>query len=132
MSIQGLNNGSLFNLGSIRSLAGSGSGSSSSSGGSFSLGGGSSSGSMGPASNDISSVGQGNLGLGTVPSNSPDVSNALNSVAGDSALSAQFQSQLALVNLQERVQNQSRTVEILTNVLKSRHDAALDAIRNVK
>lgn len=129
MSIQGLNNGSLFNLGSIRSLAGSGS--TSSSGGSFSLGS-SNSGSSGGGS-DISSVGTGdNLGLGDVPSNSPEVSGALNSVAGDSALSAQFRNQLALVNLQERVQNQSRTVEILTNVLKSRHDAALDAIRNVK
>lgn len=124
MSIQGLNNNSLFNLSNIKSLAGGGT-RNATSGGSFDLGGNSS-------SNSSNSIGEGNLGLGDVNSQDSNVSDALGSVAGENALQNQFKNQLALVNLQERIQTQSRTVEILTNILKSRHDAALSAARNLK
>ena len=124
MSVQGLNGG-LFDLGSIRSLAGgSGAASKTSSGGSFDLG--------GSSTSSSNNVGDGNLGLGDVSAKDQNVESALNSVAGESAIQQQFRNQLALVNLQERVQSQSRTVEILTNILKARHDASLSAARNVK
>jgi len=120
MAIQGLNNN--FNLGGIQSL--SNRTSSTNSGGSFSLGGGS--------AGVGNSLGEGNLGLGDVNTKDPNVENALNSVAGESAIQQQFKSQLALINLQERIQSQSRTTEVLTNILKARHDTALDAVRNLK
>lgn len=136
MSIQGLGNNSLFNLNNIRTLAGSsGSASTSGSGGGvFSLGGNGGGGSSTAGNGNATSndVGDGNLGLGDVNSKDGNVSDALNSVAGESALQQQFKNQLSLINLQERIQTQSRTVEILTNILKSRHDAALSAARNVK
>lgn len=126
MAIQGLGN-SQYNLGNIQSLGG-GSRSATASGGSFNLGGSSSGGGSGVSN----SLGEGNLGLGNVSSSDPNVQNALNSVAGESAIQQQFQNQLALINLQDRVQSQSRTTEILTNIMKSRHDTALDAARNLK
>lgn len=119
MAIQGLNN---FNLNNIQSL--SNRTSSTNSGGSFSLGGGS--------AGVGNSLGEGNLGLGDVNTKDPNVENALNSVAGESAIQQQFKNQLALINLQERIQSQSRTTEVLTNILKARHDTALDAVRNLK
>ncbi|MBL8151200.1 MAG: hypothetical protein JNN15_14850 [Blastocatellia bacterium] len=119
MAIQGLGN-NFFDLSSIRSIAG---GSAARTGGSFDLGG-----NAGVSNN----LGQGDLGLGNVASSDTTTEGALNSVAGESAIQAQFRNQLALINLQERIQNQSRTVEILTNVLKSRHDASMAAARNVK
>lgn len=128
MSIQGLGNNNFFNLNNIRSLAGNSN--ATSTGGSFTLGDGSGTGSTG--STNFNQVGSGDLGLGDVPGRDQNVETALNSVAGDSALQQQFRNQLALVNLQERVQAQSRTVEILTNILKARHDASLSAARNVK
>jgi hypothetical protein len=131
MSIQGLNNKSDFNLGTIRSLAGNASSSTTNStGGSFDLGNGSGGVNSGFTGNN--NIGEGNLGLGDVNPKDSNVENALNSVAGDSAIQQQFKNQLALDNLQERIQSQSRTVEILTNILKSRHDTALDAARNLK
>jgi len=130
MSIQGLNNSSFFNLNNIRTLAGNNSSSSSSStGGSFDLGGNNGS----STSGSFNDTGTGNnLGVGDVNSKDPNVSSALDSVAGESAIQQQFKNQLSLINLQERIQSQSRTVEILTNILKARHDAALSAARNVK
>ncbi len=122
MAIQGINN-SFFDLSSIRSIS-SGAASRKSTGGTFSLDGGSSS--------SVNNIGNGDLGLGDVNSRDPQTANALNSVAGESALQQQFQNQLALINLQERIQSQSRTVEVLTNILKSRHDASMSAVRNVK
>ena len=126
MSIQGLGNNSLFNLNNIRTLAGTNASSKGSNGGSFDLGSGSDSGTLG------NNVGTGDLGLGNVNGKDANVEKALDSVAGESAIQQQFKNQLALVNLQERVQSQSRTVEILTNIMKSRHDAALSAARNLK
>lgn len=122
MAIQGINN-SFFDLSSIRSISG-GAASRKSTGGVFDLGGGSSS--------SVDNIGNGDLGLGNVNSRDPQTANALNSVAGESALQQQFQNQLALINLQERIQSQARTVEVLTNILKSRHDASMSAVRNVK
>ena len=119
MAIQGLNN---FNLNNIQSL--SNRTSSTNSGGSFFLGGG--------FSGVGNSLGGGKLGLGGVYKKKPNVENALNSVAGESAIQQQFKNQLALINLQERIQSQSRTTEVLTNILKARHDTALDAVRNLK
>ncbi len=124
MAIQGLNQ-SQYNLNNIRSLTGNAS-ASTSSGGTFDLGGSSSS------SSNSGNIGEGNLGLGDVNSKDANVESALNSVAGESAIQQQFKNQLSLINLQERIQNQSRTSAILTNILKSRHDAALDAARNLK
>lgn len=122
MAIQGLRNN--FSLADINSLGSSNRTSSTNSGGSFSLGGGS--------AGVGNSLGEGNLGLGDVNTKDPNVENALNSVAGESAIQQQFKSQLALINLQERIQSQSRTTEVLTNILKARHDTALDAVRNLK
>jgi hypothetical protein len=134
MSIQGLNNSSLFNLNNIRTLAGGNntSNSSSSTGGSFDLGSSNGSSSGNATGSNIDGIANGNLGIGDIQSRDSNVDSALNSVAGESAIQQQFKNQLALVNLQERIQSQSRTVEILTNILKSRHDAALSAARNVK
>jgi hypothetical protein len=123
MSISGLNNNSLFNLNNIRTLSGSGT-ASATRGGAFDLGSGN--------SVNNSNVGNGDLGLGDVSSRDANVEQAVGSVAAENALQQQFKNQLALVNLQERVQSQSRAVEILTNILKARHDAALSAARNVK
>ncbi len=123
MGIQGLNN---YNLDSIKGLSNSTRTSASTTGGTFDLGG--SSGGSGNSNN----IGEGNLGLGDVSSKDTNVESALNSVAGESAIQQQFKNQLSLINLQERIQNQSRTSAILTNILKSRHDAALDAARNLK
>ncbi|MBI4853415.1 MAG: hypothetical protein HY819_16600 [Acidobacteria bacterium] len=127
MSIQGLNN-SNFNLGNIGSLTNRTS--ASTSGGSFDLGNGS--GGVSSSFTGSNSVGEGNLGLGDVNTKDANVENALNSVAGENAIQQQFKNQLSLINLQERIQSQSRTTEILTNILKSRHDTALDAARNLK
>ncbi|MEW6730589.1 MAG: hypothetical protein AB1489_04550 [Acidobacteriota bacterium] len=127
MAIQGLNNNNLFNLSNIRTLVGGNR--TAGSGGSFSLG--RSNGSFGLNEIDNTATG-GSLGLGDVSSQDPNVSDSLNSVVAENALQEQFQNQLALINLQERVQSQSRTTEILTNILKSRHDAALSAARNLK
>jgi hypothetical protein len=124
MAIQGLGN---YGLNNIQSLGGGRAATTGSSGGSFSLGGVSGN---GPSINN--DLGEGNLGLGNVNSQDPNVQGALNSVAGESAIQQQFQNQLALINLQDRVQSQSRTTEILTNIMKSRHDTALDAARNLK
>lgn len=121
MPIQGLSGGS-YDLSGIRSLTNNRT--SNTTGGSFSLGGGS--------AGVGNSLGEGNLGLGDVNTKDPNVENALNSVAGESAIAQQFKSQLALINLQERIQSQSRTTEVLTNILKARHDTALDAVRNLK
>jgi len=130
MAIQGLNN-SNFNLNNIRSLTGGGGGAKASTtgGGSFDLGNGSGGVNSGLTGNNL---GEGNLGLGDVNTKDANVENALNSVAGESAIQQQFKNQLSLINLQERIQSQSRTTEILTNILKSRHDTALDAARNLK
>jgi hypothetical protein len=124
MAISGINNDSIFNLSSIRSLAGNSNSTSRSGGGSFTLGG---SGGL-----DTEGVARGGTNIGDVNSSDGTVDQALNSVAAENALQQQFKNQLALVNLQERVQTQSRTVEILTNILKSRHDASLSAARNLK
>jgi len=133
MSIQGLNNNSFFNLNNIRTLAGGSSSSASSrSGGSFDLGNAGTTGSSVFGGSDVSDAGTNGPDIGNVGSRDSNVDSALNSVAGESAIQQQFRNQLALVNLQERVQSQSRTVEILTNILKARHDAALSAARNVK
>jgi hypothetical protein len=127
MGIQGLNNRSQFDLSSIKGLSGSVNSSSNSTtgGGSFDLGNGS-------GGINSGSLGEGNLGLGDVNTKDANVESALNSVAGESAISQQFKNQLSLINLQERIQSQSRTTEILTNIMKSRHDTSLDAIRNLK
>jgi hypothetical protein len=134
MSIQGLNNNSFFNLNNIRTLAGGSSSSSASSksGGSFDLGNSGTTGSSVFGGSDVSDAGTTGPDIGNVGPRDSNVDSALNSVAGESAIQQQFRNQLALVNLQERVQSQSRTVEILTNILKARHDAALSAARNVK
>jgi hypothetical protein len=132
MSIQGLNNKSQFDLSSIKGISNSinsNSTSSSSGGGSFTLGNGSGGVNSGLVGDNL---GEGNLGLGDVNTKDQNVENALNSVAGESAIQQQFKNQLSLINLQERIQSQSRTTEILTNILKSRHDTALDAARNLK
>ena len=124
MAIGGLKNNN-YSLADINSLGSSNNRTSSTnSGGSFSLGGGS--------AGVGNSLGEGNLGLGDVNTKDPNVENALNSVAGESAIQQQFKSQLALINLQERIQSQSRTTEVLTNIMKARHDTALDAARNLK
>jgi len=125
MPVQGLDN-SFFDMSSIQTLAGQGGNSSGTRGKVFGLD------SSDPGNSNNSSIGEGNLGLGSVPSQDPNTAAALNSTASDNALQNQFRTQLALVNLQERVQNQSRTVEILTNILKSRHDASMSASRNIK
>ena len=122
MPIQGLSANN-YDLSSIRSLNNR-STANNTTGGSFSLGGGS--------AGVGNSLGEGNLGLGDVNTKDPNVENALNSVAGESAIANQFKNQLALINLQERIQSQSRTTEVLTNILKARHDTALDAARNLK
>lgn len=121
MSVQGLKN-SNFSLGNIGSLTNRTS--ASTSGGSFDLGNGS--GGVNPG------AAEGNIGLGDVNAKDPNVENALNSVAAENTIQQQFKNQLSLINLQERIQSQSRTTEILTNILKSRHDTSLDAIRNLK
>ncbi len=124
MAIGGLKNNN-YSLADINSLGGSNNRTSSTnSGGSFSLGGGS--------AGVGNSLGEGNLGLGDVNTKDPNVENALDSVTGESAIQQQFKNQLALINLQERIQSQSRTTEVLTNILKARHDTALDAARNLK
>lgn len=131
MGIPGINNKSQFDLGNIKSLKNSVNSSSNSTtgGGSFDLGNGSGGVNSGLTGNNL---GEGNLGLGDVNTKDANVENALNSVAGESAIQQQFKNQLSLINLQERIQSQSRTTEILTNILKSRHDTALDAARNLK
>ncbi|MCS6884705.1 MAG: hypothetical protein RMM17_03055 [Acidobacteriota bacterium] len=123
MAIQGINN-SFFDLSSIRSIASSPA-SRRSSGAGFDLGGTTS-------TSNVDNIGNGDLGLGNVNPNDPQANRALNSVAAENALQQQFQNQLALISLQERIQSQSRTIEVLTNILKSRHDASMSAIRNVK
>lgn len=128
MSIKNLN-GPNFSINSIQSLTSSTTSSSSTSGGSFDLGNGSGGVNSGLVGNNL---GEGNLGLGDVNTKDSNVENALNSVAGENAIQQQFKNQLSLINLQERIQSQSRTTEILTNILKSRHDTALDAARNLK
>lgn len=129
MSINNLNNNAKFNISNIQSLTSNTTSSSSTSGGSFDLGNGSGGVNSGLVGNNL---GEGNLGLGDVNTKDSNVENALNSVAGENAIQQQFKNQLSLINLQERIQSQSRTTEILTNILKSRHDTALDAARNLK
>lgn len=128
MGIEGLkNNYSLAGIGSLQGNVNSRS--NAATGGAFDLGAGSGGVNSGFTGD---SVGEGNLGLGDVNTKDGNVENALNSVAGESAIQQQFKNQLSLINLQERIQSQSRTTEVLTNILKSRHDTALDAIRNLK
>jgi hypothetical protein len=43
-----------------------------------------------------------------------------------------FQQQLAMIRIQQQVQAQQQQVNLLSNILKSDHDARMAAIRNIK
>lgn len=47
-------------------------------------------------------------------------------------ITRQFKYQLMLLRLQEKIQNEALTVQLISNIMKARHDAIMECIRNIK
>ncbi len=66
--------------------------------------------------------------LSSVAGSLPGVGGALAGIGVDSS----FNRQLEMIKLQQQIQDQTQVINTISNISKSKHEAAMAAIRNMK